>query len=293
MPVPGTHLLTEVTAKHPVVKLARHGLGQGIAQLDGEIADAPAAVYHLRPDDSLRGADVDAPRAVSTVVGNGSVRRQVQVDQNFPEEEMAPALLVEQQPVLPDPAETRLRRPRALQDRRRIDINPTGDVAPIPAHPLEQLLELPFDHKVVVLAEGIRRNLRRLRVLLADIRVVVVEEADDRLCAREQKARIKPLVEVLLEVGHAPVPFLGEPSGQPRLLRLEPLRLGEPHAREAQLLRPTADLRHPLLSDVRGAAHRGQPASKRPPPAEGTRPRCLYAASVACRPRGVRTRKPS
>ena len=50
--------------------------------------------------------------------------------------------------------------------------------------------------------------------------------------------------------------------------------LRKPDIREAQLLRPTADLRHPLLSDVRGAAHRGQPASNRPPPAEGTRPRC-------------------
>ena len=146
---------------------------------------------------------------------------------------------------------------------------------------------------MVILSVRIGGDFRGLGVLLSNVRVMVEEQADHRFRAGQQQAWIQALVEVLFEVAHLAMAAFGQPGREARLLRFEPLRFGKPDPRETEFLGPASNLRHALFPDVRDPAHGVQPASNSPPPAEGTLPRCRYAASVACRPRGVRIRKPS
>ena len=207
------------------------------------------------------------------MVGDSAIRRQIQVHEKFSKKKVAAPLLVEHQTVLANPTQTRSGCPSALHDRRRIHKSAAFNAAPIPAHPFEQLLELPLHHVVVILTKGVRRNARRFGVLLTLLGEMVVQQADDRLGAGHQQCRVQTLVEVALEVAHLPVPALREPLFKPLFFRFKTLGLREADRSEAQFSRPQANLIRALLPDVPRPPHAVQSASNKPPPALGTLPR--------------------
>ena len=71
--VPGAYLLADVAAKHPIIEFAAHVGGNGVFELDGEVADA-AATVDLVGGDGVGRTSVDAAGTCATVVFDGAIR---------------------------------------------------------------------------------------------------------------------------------------------------------------------------------------------------------------------------
>ncbi len=134
-------------------------LGDGLPQLDGQVADAAPGVHHIGLDQRPGGTRFEAQRAGAAAVGWRRVRFELQVRHQHAQEEKGAQLLVEQAGVFGLPAQPGVLPVHPFQHRPRVHVELgleavtgfLGDGRP-------QGFEFFFHHAVVVLAPGVAGN---------------------------------------------------------------------------------------------------------------------------------------
>lgn len=82
--IPGAHHLTYVTAKHPVVHLLSEGIGNFVAELNGQVGDAAGSIKPVALGaNGLGGAGIDTASAAAAVIFEWRVIGQREVEDYF------------------------------------------------------------------------------------------------------------------------------------------------------------------------------------------------------------------
>ena len=119
MAVPWANLLADVATKHPLVHMGPNRFRNGPTQFYGEIADALAAIHHVRLDNGTSGTGIQASRARAAMVSDRTIGLKVKVQHHLRQKEVTPFVLVEEQAVLSNPTQPRPLSPSPFHDGRR------------------------------------------------------------------------------------------------------------------------------------------------------------------------------
>ena len=127
--VPGAHQLAVIAAVDAVAEGRAQLLRDGARVFDGEIGDAAPCIHAPGRDDRPGRAGRQARGAAAAVRTCGLILGQRQVGENLPEEEPGTRVAGDQVAVLADPAQARIARMGALQNRRGVGTQSTIAVA--------------------------------------------------------------------------------------------------------------------------------------------------------------------
>lgn len=174
--------------------------------------------------DRARRAGVDAACAGAAVIGFGASlgqRRQFQRRRDTAQEEIAPAPRMDQERVLPDPAEARAGRVLALQHGSRIDERAEQLTRILRPQRIAQFVEAALHDLVIVPTTRVARDFAMplsiapaiARRILAS-RPVLVRDHQHRTCPRDRLGGIQPFRNVGGQVRHAPVLARRQPRSQ-------------------------------------------------------------------------------
>src|SRR5690606_24980131 len=166
--VPWADQLAIVAAEYPVADQAAQLFGDRALELDGQVGNAPSRIQELRADEGGGRANIQAGLARATVVlGMGRIHRQRQVDEQLAEKEPTASLLVQQESVLADPAQSSLVGQSLFQHWRAVDEGAVTERADLRLDALGQLLQALADQLVVIAAQGVARHIGLVRFLQA------------------------------------------------------------------------------------------------------------------------------
>ena len=161
--VPGTDVLTNVAAEQPVTNSVPQFRGDGAAMFNREIRNATASIQHVRSNKGVGRTGVEAARAGPTV--RRSLRivvLQLAIDQQRREEEPASRPPVQQQSILPEPAQTGEPCEVSFEQRRGIDYSSRiATRLPLLQKIPQQRKLLSQDVVIIPRARRVRRNLGR------------------------------------------------------------------------------------------------------------------------------------
>src|SRR5579885_2399002 len=121
--IPGTDILTDVTAKEVMTDTLACLLRNFSAQFDCGVSDALPTVENVRLNDGMGRAGINAARTGSASIGGGNARVQFEVGENAPEKQPGTGLLVDDACVFTVPPDTGIFREDSLQNRPCIDIS--------------------------------------------------------------------------------------------------------------------------------------------------------------------------
>ena len=199
-----------------------HGLaqlhGNGVAQLNGQVADAAPRVEHVGLDQRAGGAGFDAQGASAAAVGQRVARRQLQIGHQDAEEKIGAQLGVDQAGILGLPTQAGVFAIDALQHRPGVHVELGLETwAGSLGHARPERFQLFFEHGVVVVAPRIAGNPAAFRVernlgRAGVVSVVGQGAADHRAGVRQQAAGVAALgvAQVVERAGIAAF----EPSGK-------------------------------------------------------------------------------
>jgi len=191
------------------------------------------------------------------VVGPGKVWLELGPDEELAEKEKGAETLVEQERVLPAPAEPGPLRPVAVHDRGRVDERAAVEGRVQPAAVVQERVELVPEHPVIIFARRVAGDADALGTLCLG-RTVDEPDRDHRAATRHELARIDPLLEVTRHPAHRAVMAPVEPFGQQGRLG-DGLGASHPHQGEAQAGGLVLDAPGQL-----GGGHPGPPAAAPP-----------------------------
>src|SRR5205085_489912 len=123
--VPGANVLADVAAVEPAFEVARNFVGQlRLAQFDCGVRDAARGVEQVRLDDCAGRARLDAKRARAAVVFDARVvRLQLDVEDEFAEEDPRAVFARDEVRVLAYPAQARALGPDLVHRGLRVNAN--------------------------------------------------------------------------------------------------------------------------------------------------------------------------
>src|SRR5688572_27820489 len=98
--IPGANILANVAAKYPVTEFSVHFLRDLPFQLDGEIGNAFAAIYHVSFGDGIGRAGIYAARTGTAIIFYRAIVFQFQVNDKFGNKKEAATFRVYQITVL-------------------------------------------------------------------------------------------------------------------------------------------------------------------------------------------------
>ena len=159
--IPRANVLADVAAEDvPADGLAQFERNRA-AQLDRQIGNAAPRVQNVRLDDGARRACVDAQAAVSAQIRRRRFRgvqrrREIERRHDHAEEQPRTQLFIDEAGVLREPAEPRIFRGDAFDDRAGIHIGSRLEgFREFTAQMFDQRFEFFAEHMVIVVAPGI------------------------------------------------------------------------------------------------------------------------------------------
>ena len=155
-------MLADVAAENPISYLRAQVFGDVIFKFDGKVGDAAARVYAAVWENALSGAGGDTARAGAAVVcGEGVVGFELDAEQNFGEEKCGACARVDEHGIFADPAQPCALREFAFEDGAGVCVITVGDWMPdLFFDELDNLLQARGDDVVIIIAEGISRDLK-------------------------------------------------------------------------------------------------------------------------------------
>jgi hypothetical protein len=214
-------------------------------ELYREVRNATRGVEHSWGDDRPGGTRFDAQGARAALIEGGGIDVERQAANNFREKDPRAALGVDHAGVLADPTDARVLRVDTLLDRARIHIRASVEgFRRCVAHPVQQGIETRADDVVVIVAPGVPRDVRAIRIgtlrRIRTLRVVDGAGDDDGAGGWKNAADGGASIGRSLQVRHpAGVPAI-EPLAKESQLRMVGGRSDAAEI-EAQLLRPGLD----------------------------------------------------
>jgi len=125
MMIPGTDILANVAAKNPIAHSLPQRFGNGLAEFNGEVADAATAVQYIRCNERIGRAGVETCRTRTTVVGLlGWIVVEFHIGEQGGQKKPTAGLSIEEQTVFTNPAQAGPLGKLAFQQGRRIDHSP-------------------------------------------------------------------------------------------------------------------------------------------------------------------------
>ena len=152
--IPGTGLLAEVAAENPVVELRPQRHGNRAPVLDGEVRDTAPRIHRI-PIERTGRAGRDAAGTRAAVVGGQRDGVEREVGEQLGEEEVGASGAMEDERVLPDPAEAGARPPLPLEHRPGVDVGTEARARKDVVETRDQALEKRSHALVIVGAERV------------------------------------------------------------------------------------------------------------------------------------------
>src|SRR5258705_6354057 len=204
--VPGTDVLTDVAAEHPVADLRGLRVGELPAMLDREIGNARARVEIAFSDERLGGARIEAAAARAAAVRlEWKIRLEIRITQHNADERERSDFGMYQHHVLADPSEPGELGQLSLGHGARVDVTARRCAGHELADGRRELLEPVAEDVMVIRGPRVLRHLAPRRGRGARYpgpMEVVRERHNSGLRAGHHQTRIFPLFRLSMQIRH-------------------------------------------------------------------------------------------